>query len=249
MPAARRRCRPLPCRTFPPPRRAPRASRRRCRARPGEYDHGSAHGRSRHSRRIAAGECSRNRSSTRTRLPVDFAIFASPMRTVPARNHARANGVTPVAASASAASHAWCGYARSAPPACRSTVGPNSASTIAAHSACQPGRPSPHGLGQLISSGAVCCHTAVSSGSSLSAASGWSWYSADSRSAVSRDSPASSATEDVRAYTVPPRRYARSRASSAAASWMTWPTAWVAVGEWSGTRTRSASIVASNAAR
>ena len=53
-----------------------------------------------------------------------LAIFAPSIATVPARIHARANGVTPVAVSASAASHAWWGKARSAPPQWMSTVGP-----------------------------------------------------------------------------------------------------------------------------
>ena len=131
---------------------------------------------------------------------MDLAILAPPTDTIPARIHARANGMTPVAASASAASQAWCGKARSPPPQWMSTLGPNSASTIAAHSACHPGRPSPHGLGQLTSSsGPLACHTMVSSGSSLSGSSGRSWNSAARASAVSRSTPACAAACDVRA--------------------------------------------------
>src|SRR6266478_6212365 len=37
---------------------------------------------------------------------------------------------------------------RSSPPKCRSKLGPRSCMLIALHSMCQPGRPSPHGLGQ-----------------------------------------------------------------------------------------------------
>lgn len=103
-----------------------------------------------------------------------------------------------MARSASSASTAWCGYRRSAPPACRSTPGPNVESTIVAHSACQPGRPGPQGLGQCTSVSSWRRQTAVSSGCSLAGSCGVSPYSCDSLVAVTSSSPARSAHQQRR---------------------------------------------------
>ena len=56
------------------------------------------------SSRSAAGGWFSTTSDTSTRLPADFAIFSPATCTVPTCSHARANGVTPVTASAIAAS-------------------------------------------------------------------------------------------------------------------------------------------------
>ena len=60
---------------------------------------------------------------------------------------------------------------------------------MAAHSACHPGRPRPHGESHAGCPGSPACQTATSSGSSLAGSSGRPPYSADRRNAVPRSSP------------------------------------------------------------
>ena len=91
------------------------------------------------------------------------------MRTIPLCIQIRASG-TPRAASVWAISFSWWGKTRSMPPPWMSKSAPSSFSAIAEHSMCQPGRPSPHGDGQAVSSsGLRAFQSAKSSGSSLSA--------------------------------------------------------------------------------
>ena len=114
-------------------------------------------------------------------FPSDFDIFASAIWTIPLCIQMRASG-TPRPASVCAISFSWCGNTRSLPPPWISKSTPSSFSAIAEHSMCQPGRPSPHGEGQaLSSSGLRAFQSAKSSGSSFSdsvpASSPWSMSS------------------------------------------------------------------------
>nr|WP_256862756.1 hypothetical protein [Microbispora sp. GKU 823] len=151
-----------------------------------------------------------------------MAILAPSTRTTPTCSQARANGRTPVTASAIAASYAWCGKRRSAPPACRSRAGPYVVSAMAAHSACQPGRPSPHSLGQPGSPFADGRQIATSAGSSLRGSpppeAGSSPNSASRRAASSAPIRPRSRTPAPRKYTAPSRSYAWPSSSRARAS-------------------------------
>ena len=71
------------CHGVPRRRRDGRAAPRRASSAPGSYSQASAHGRSSRSSRTAAGSWSSSRWWTRTRLPVDFAIFDPSRRTSP----------------------------------------------------------------------------------------------------------------------------------------------------------------------
>ena len=114
-------------------------------------------------------------------LPSDFDIFSAASWSIPLCIHSRASGF-PRAASVCAASFSWCGKSRSAPPPWMSSSTPSSSSAIAEHSMCQPGRPSPQGEGQAVSSPSFSpFQSAKSSGSSLRSApstpSPWSIWS------------------------------------------------------------------------
>ncbi len=101
-------------------------------------------------------------------LPSDFDIFSSAVRIIPLCIQIRASG-TPRAASVWAISFSWWGKIRSEPPLWISKSAPSSFSAIAEHSMCQPGRPSPQGEGQDVSSsGLRAFQSAKSSRSSLS---------------------------------------------------------------------------------
>ena len=118
-------------------------------------------------------------------LPTDFAIFSEPSSSIPLCIQSRASG-RPRAASVCAASFSWCGKTRSTPPPWMSNSTPSSASAIAEHSMCQPGRPAPHGESQEVSSPSlVAFQSAKSSGSSLRSApstpSPWSIWSTSRR--------------------------------------------------------------------
>ena len=103
-------------------------------------------------------------------LPSDLDIFSSAVRIIPLCIQIRASG-TPRAASVWAISFSWCGKTRSEPPLWISKSSPSSFSAIAEHSMCQPGRPSPHGDGQAVSSSSLrAFQSAKSSGSSFSCA-------------------------------------------------------------------------------
>ncbi len=111
-------------------------------------------------------------------LPTDFDIFSSAIRTIPLCIQIFARG-SPRAASVWAISFSWWGKTRSEPPPWIAKFVPSSASAIAEHSMCQPGRPSPHGDGQPVSSPSLrAFQSAKSSGSSFSssvpASSPWS---------------------------------------------------------------------------
>ena len=84
-------------------------------------------------------------------LPTDFAIFSSPIWTIPLCIQVRLSGL-PRAASVCAISFSWCGKTRSEPPPCTSNGTPSTSSAIAEHSMCQPGRPSPQGDSHQVSS-------------------------------------------------------------------------------------------------
>ena len=99
-------------------------------------------------------------------LPSDLDIFSPDRRSMPLCAHTRAKGRP--AAPDWATSFSWWGKIRSRPPPCTSNRGPSSFSAIAEHSMCHPGRPSPHGEGQRVSSpGFVAFQSAKSSGSRL----------------------------------------------------------------------------------
>ena len=104
-------------------------------------------------------------------LPTDFDIFSSaPVSTMPLCIQILRQR-PPRAASVWAISFSWCGKTRSEPPPWIANSSPSSSSAIAEHSMCQPGRPSPQGLGQAVSSPALrAFQSAKSSGSSLSSA-------------------------------------------------------------------------------
>ncbi len=104
-------------------------------------------------------------------LPRDFDIFElSPTCTIPLCIQIFARGL-PRAASVCAISFSWWGKTRSEPPPWIENSTPSSSSAIAEHSMCQPGRPSPHGLGHQVSSPSLrVFQSAKSSGASLSSA-------------------------------------------------------------------------------
>ena len=103
-------------------------------------------------------------------LPTDLAIFSAPISTMPLCIHSLASGL-PRAASVCAISFSWCGNTRSEPPPWTSKSTPSSSSAMAEHSMCQPGRPSPQGELQLVSSPSfVAFQSAKSCGARLSAA-------------------------------------------------------------------------------
>ena len=103
-------------------------------------------------------------------LPTDFDIFSSSSWTIPLCIQISASG-TPRAASVCAISFSWWGKTRSMPPPWIAKSAPSSFSDIAEHSMCQPGRPSPQGDGQEVSSPSLWpFQSAKSSGSSLSEA-------------------------------------------------------------------------------
>ena len=60
--------------------------------------------------------------------------------------HTRANSASGWAQRLCAISFSWCGNTRSMPPPWMSKLRPSSASLIAEHSMCHPGRPRPQGL-------------------------------------------------------------------------------------------------------
>ena len=104
-------------------------------------------------------------------LPTDLAIFSPSKRTIPLCIQIRASGSSR-AASVWAISFSWWGKTRSDPPPWISKSVPSTDSAIAEHSMCQPGRPSPHGDGQAVSSPSLRpFHSAKSCGFSFSAAS------------------------------------------------------------------------------
>ena len=80
-------------------------------------------------------------------LPSDFDIFSAPVSIIPLCIQIRANGRP--AASDWAISFSWWGKTRSEPPPWIANEAPSSASAIAEHSMCQPGRPGPQGESQL----------------------------------------------------------------------------------------------------
>ena len=85
-------------------------------------------------------------------LPRDFDIFSELATwTIPLCIQILARGL-PRAASVCAISFSWWGKTRSEPPPWIENSTPSSSSAIAEHSMCQPGRPSPQGLGQKVSS-------------------------------------------------------------------------------------------------
>ncbi len=102
-----------------------------------------------------------------------------------------------------------------------STHGPNVDTDMATHSACQPGRPGPHGESHSGCSGSAGCHTATSNGSSLRGSSGLPPYSRASRSAVSSLIRDRATTCRPRKYTPPSRTYAAPDSASAPASRIT----------------------------
>ena len=113
-------------------------------------------------------------------LPSDFDIFSASVSIIPLCIQSRAKGRP--AASDWAISFSWWGKTRSEPPPWIAKDGPSSASAIAEHSMCQPGRPGPQGESQQVSSPSLCAfQRAKSSGSSFSeaepASSPWSMSS------------------------------------------------------------------------
>ena len=113
-------------------------------------------------------------------LPSDFDILAASVSIIPLCIQTLANGRP--AASDWAISFSWWGKTRSEPPPWIANEGASSASAIAEHSTCQPGRPGPQGESQEVSSPSLCAfHRAKSRGSSFSeaepASSPWSMSS------------------------------------------------------------------------
>ena len=112
-----------------------------------------------------------HRSSTsriEAMFPSDFDILSPPSWRIPLCTQMSANPWP--SARDWATSFSWCGKTRSSPPPWISKRGPSSSSAIAEHSMCQPGRPSPHGDDQCVSSPSfVAFQSAKSRGSSLSA--------------------------------------------------------------------------------
>ena len=99
-------------------------------------------------------------------LPSDFDIFSPVKRSIPLCIQMRAKGWP--AASDCARSFSWCGKTRSSPPPWIQNSGPSSFAAIAEHSMCQPGRPTPHGDSQEVSSSSlVAFQSAKSRGSSF----------------------------------------------------------------------------------
>ena len=113
-------------------------------------------------------------------LPSDFDIFSASVSIIPLCIQIWAKPRP--APSDWAISFSWWGKTRSEPPPWIANSGPSSASAIAEHSMCQPGRPGPQGESQEVSSsGLWAFQRAKSSGSSLSeadpASSPWSMSS------------------------------------------------------------------------
>ena len=99
-------------------------------------------------------------------MPSDLDILVPSTSTNPLWTQVRAKRRP--SATAWARSFSWCGKARSCPPPCRSKSSPSRSSAITTHSVCQPGRPSPHGDGQLGSPGLAFFHSAKSTGERFS---------------------------------------------------------------------------------
>ena len=96
-------------------------------------------------------------------LPKLFDIFSPAMVTQWLCIQKRANP-SPAACDC-ACSFSWCGNCRSSPPPWMSNSEPRYQVDIAEHSRCQPGRPGPHGVGQLGSPGLAAFHRAKSGSS------------------------------------------------------------------------------------
>ena len=116
--------------------------------------------------RMTSGRRCGSTSRTVKKLPSDFDIFSAFTFRKPLCIHTSTNGV-PQAAQLCAISFSWCGNLRSMPPPWMSKCGPSSATAIAEHSMCQPGRPRPHGESQAGSPGLAAFHSTKSSGSRL----------------------------------------------------------------------------------
>ena len=110
------------------------------------------------------------KSSNVYRFPLLFDIFSPSTSRCALWNQWAAKPGTPVAHSLWAISFSWCGKHKSMPPPWRSKVTPKCSRDIAEHSICQPGRPSPQGLGQKLapSSGFLDFHKAKSEADSRS---------------------------------------------------------------------------------
>ena len=96
------------------------------------------------------------------KFPSDLLIFSPSMLTKPLCNQYPARGACPVWHSLWKISASWWGKRKSCPPPCMSNEVPKWSRLIALHSMCQPGRPSPHGDGQVGSPGLACFHKAKS---------------------------------------------------------------------------------------
>ena len=116
--------------------------------------------------RITSGRNVFNTSRTVKKLPSDFDIFSAFTFTKPLCIHVFTN-LEPQAAQVCAISFSWCGNLRSIPPPWMSKWSPKSATDIAEHSMCQPGRPRPQGLSQPGSSGGLGFHSTKSPASRL----------------------------------------------------------------------------------
>src|SRR5437867_6151986 len=101
-----------------------------------------------------------------TKFPRLFLVFPPSMGANPLCIQVLAHS-TPQAPSQIIASLSWCGNFRSTPPPWMSSGAPRYLYAIALHSTCQPGRPSPQGLGHEGSSPFDRFHRAKSSGSSF----------------------------------------------------------------------------------
>ena len=102
------------------------------------------------------------------------------LRTVPDVHALARTAPRPTPPPPSPPASAWCGKRRSSPPTRQVDPGPSVACAIAAHSACQPGRPQPHGLGHAGSPSPDGRQTGTSSGSSRAGPRGCRRTRADS---------------------------------------------------------------------